>query len=993
MTAVPPQPGAAELVRFHIEHDEYDHGNHGSVAHSVAAPGSVAAGASSPYSPHPHSTAAAAHAAAAATGKNVIPPPVQGTYPRHALVRFGSAPVLAAITFMLIFTQLAWFVNTIILVSVRDETNPAAARDSTGYLQILIGPLRSMSSDFYYSYGHEAVESVLFLAVCWAAVIHRTRQLRAAALFATTWMVFSWLIYTRQIFQGLDDGFEFCESNYHRRWCRLAKANGAFSVLMEITKFVAWLWAVERFLTTKGREPNCELDREEMDAAAYYKGNPAATNRPPVPVTNQGGVDIVPGALMGAAGSSVPAGGVVTGPNAHTNRLTTSGKVVLALSVLSLLGFILSMIGNIETQRLGFQTDQPEWADKKSLVLTGPYVEGGTTYPGIPVISTVYQNAFYALPTNPQAGDLNFFYNEVFIALLLFFAIGLSVAVAYDRVRDAMLQPIVLTFLSTLGTFGYFVYAARRVNSMSQNQSSIHPAYGSQVLIAVGIGITTAGETMRLFALIWHRMSAPLWGPRKLPDTRSLFRFVYILFDILMVLVLIAFFLVILAIESEDESDLFRFTPDSNTTPTAAVTALVTARVQAGCIAAGATGAALQPCIAAQLATPAVQQRIAGTISLVYGGTAGIGYIHNNPRYTYLNGQQTSEDALVFPYQMFVISLLVAGWTMGQNYYVRVRNDRVGTFCAFLTTVIMCAGWWIMCWPIAYAFSFSEGQGHQIFCRRLPNNDYAFSENICNETTAAGRLGLIFWIVLMLNMGVTFLRWLCFPANKPPLEARLAAYEEQQRVAHGLPARDPNAANLVMLDEEKPRHRFLISLFTIMSVAGFVLWAAASTDEAKFGWFLPIPDQLYSSVGFNLYYFIASHFLTLSMIINIFVHSHLAMSPTYRHFHYFWRLAEFVGAVLNLILAIPVLIWMARFIDVGTSSNDEDAMFAGIVLMVAGDLLNLIYCQSLFRRYPLFTTPNEYATHFTRRGHAQWKAERAAEKAGHHHAAGNDHRV
>jgi hypothetical protein len=352
----------------------------------------------------------------------------------------------------------AWFVNTIVLVSVRDEAHPSAARDSTGFVQILVGPLRKLSSDFYYSYGHEAIDSVLALAVCWAAVIHRSRQLRATALFATTWVVFSWLIYTKYIFQGLDSGFEYCnDAAFGPKWCRLSKANGAFSVMMEIGKVAAWIWAISRFIETKHKEPYCEADRADIDLVANSASN---TNLAPMEPQNTAAA----ARLSNNTATTTTTATATTTPGVHRVttvtdcRLTTVGKVVLFLSVVSTLGFIISMLGNIETQRLGFQTNQPGYSSNKAVVLTGPYVDGGAVYPGIVVASVPYQGVFYAVPSDIPAGDLNWFYNEVFTALLLFFAVGLSVACAYDRVRDSVLHPAILTLFSTMACFGYFIY-------------------------------------------------------------------------------------------------------------------------------------------------------------------------------------------------------------------------------------------------------------------------------------------------------------------------------------------------------------------------------------------------------------------------------------------------------------------------------------------------------------------------------------------------------
>jgi hypothetical protein len=281
-----------------------------------------------------------------------------------------------------------------------------------------------------------------------------------------------------------------------------------------------------------------------------------------------------------------------------------------------------------------------------------------------------------------------------------------------------------------------------------------------------------------------------------------------------------------------------------------------------------------------------------------------------------------------------------------------------------------------------------------VFCRTLPNGDYAFGQNLCDETTTAGRLGIIFWILIMLNMFVLFVRMVFMPSDVPLMEVRIAAAEEiARRQQGGVPVKDERYANTLMVAEEKPRHRHLITLFTLITLAGFCIWAAASTDEATFAFWMPAPALLRASTGFDLYYFVSSHFITLSMIVSMFVHAHLAMNPTFRHFSYFFRFAELVASLFNLILAISVLIYMARFVDAGIASSDQTAMFAGMVVLVAGEFMNLVYCQTLFRRYPLFTTPAEYQQ-FTRRGHAQWKAEQGAEMATKQkHAAASDHPV
>lgn len=335
--------------------------------------------------------------------------PSLGRYRDEALVRLRSAPALAAITIYLIITMLAWFVNTIVLVSQRTV---GYTDDQNGYVRNLQDPLFALSSDFYYSYAHEAVNCVLAIATCWAAVILRTRQLRATALFATLWVVFSWLIYTRVsahhiapcpaqrgrrntnhahidcpcncarrlyvyfdrharkhryqsahikwlrlltpfvrfhcvdlfqfIFQGLDWGFEYCEDAfYHRKWCRLSKSNGVFSVLIEIGKIAALLWALERFIRTRRREPYCELDRADLEAIDRHAARTVEEQRIRQLSTKESAETIQP-VPLGLADSVAPA---------HTRiksiaecRMTLPGKVVLALCVLSTIGFMLSSL-------------------------------------------------------------------------------------------------------------------------------------------------------------------------------------------------------------------------------------------------------------------------------------------------------------------------------------------------------------------------------------------------------------------------------------------------------------------------------------------------------------------------------------------------------------------------------------------------------------------------------------------------------------------------
>jgi hypothetical protein len=96
---------------------------------------------------------------------------------------------------------------------------------------------------------------------------------------------------------------------------------------------------------------------------------------------------------------------------------------------------------------------------------------------------------------------------------------------------------------------------ARRVSGLAENQSSIHPAYGSQVAIVVGVGITACAEALRFLALVWKHFSSPpaLIIPEKRPSlARPVFKFIGFVFDILLVIVLIAYFIVLLSIQSEE---------------------------------------------------------------------------------------------------------------------------------------------------------------------------------------------------------------------------------------------------------------------------------------------------------------------------------------------------------------------------------------------------------------------------------------------------------
>lgn len=163
----------------------------------------------------------------------------------------------------------------------------------------------------------------------------------------------------------------------------------------------------------------------------------------------------------------------------------------------------------------------------------------------------------------------------------------------------------------------------------------------------------------------------------------------------------------------------------------------------------------------------------------------GAGQNNNNflfPTYGY--GQQSPEDGLVFPYQVFVVSLLVCGFTIGMNYYAHLRDDRVGNLVAFTTILVQCASWWHMCWPIVYAFLTSDGDAYQIFCGDGFQSAWSGdnSDRVCRTTQTMAALGLAFWIVLMLNMLTLLIRWLIHPRRAPLIEQRMA-----DRLLHNTP--------------------------------------------------------------------------------------------------------------------------------------------------------------------------------------------------------------
>jgi len=665
-------------------------------------------------------------------------------------------------------------------------------------------------------------------------------------------------------------------------------------------------------------------------------------------------------------------------------RISTPGKVVLFLCMLSTVGFIISMLGNINVQRLGNDTTQPQYAQQEMLVPTGNYNLGATSGnpEGLPTLSYLGStpSVVAVLPKNIPQGDLNYFTNEVFPALLMFFAIGLSVATAYDRMLNVRADPILLTMFSSFATLAYFIYAARRIH-LSQSPPSIDPAHASQVAIVVGMGITTGCEILRFFALLWLRATLYKPTPLEKVTARRCYYFLYIIFDLAYVLVLFIWLLVMLAIESE--SGLFNRSNDTFISANQFYNTLAPGVVIANSPQVAALSPAAQQIFFGTAAgQSALANAVAGLRASALGTTAYPGatqiQVLNNRQSTYLNGQGSGEDALVFPYQIFVISLLIGGWVIGINLYCRIRDDRVGNLVALSTFIVQAGGWWLMCWPVAYAAAFSEGAMYQIFCRKT-NGSYDFSENLCNEVAAVGRLALIFWLIMMLNTFVHLVRWLTAPANQPLQEVRSEAAMEVGRVQMGQPARDPRFANILMVHEEKQRHSNIISFFLFLSLCGWIIWAASISSWAKRAYWMP--TVIYASLTFDLYGFIAVHYITLTFLLNVFIHAHLAHHPTLRHFHRFWRFGELCTSLLNIALCIPVIIYEARFINDFTTSSEQTAAFAGIVILVAGDVFNLIYCQSLFRRYPLFTTPAEY-THFTRR-HMKNGGKQAAAQNGH----------
>jgi hypothetical protein len=417
--------------------------------------------------------------------------------PRHS-------PCLLLITAMFGLFWLFWFATMVTLVSLTDEvpyiTNESNPAVDPTYgqqpLQTLIGPLQQMAQRFFYPYGLAAMNTFLACAACWAATVYRTRQMRAVALFAATWVCLAWFLETEYLFQALNTSFfQYCDAGFERKWCNINRALSAANILVEFAMICLFLWALFRFIMTHDREPNCELDAIDIQNAELelaqgragagpngqgsYGGpngaiagqntalasnqlgpvgahtdkghhgvahdTPAGPTHSAVPVPKtgenareraregqpmsqapQGGYDAMPFAIVpSVAARHVPIRSL------RDCRLSPMGSMILFFCVLSVIGFAISMLSNIELQR---SVHYPGGDGN-------PRLSQGSIYrPG------VTQGIFVTI----QQGDYLYRTDYIFTSLLLFFAIGMSVACAYERVREAMYYPLLLTFLSSM---------------------------------------------------------------------------------------------------------------------------------------------------------------------------------------------------------------------------------------------------------------------------------------------------------------------------------------------------------------------------------------------------------------------------------------------------------------------------------------------------------------------------------------------------------------
>jgi uncharacterized membrane protein len=428
----------------------------------------------------------------------------------------GRADVpLKALTYFTLISWIAWFGVTIAISSlsgVNVTQNPQ------------FNALNVISNLNMLQYGTDGVITFFAVLACWLAAYNQTRQLRAMALFATTWAVFTWLTYAKFTFWALSPSWN-CAGPDGGRWCQVSLAAGIASVIFEFSKVLLWGWALFRFIQLRHLEPFCELDKSEIEFEQKRQAGLVQHNLPGIAGHNVDPATGLPSGLPSAVPhvSSVPAGLIEADAPITTTgkritaldqqRLSLPSKLVLFWVTLSTIGYMIVCLSFIDIYR---------WSN----------------YDG--------NNSAQLL----GIGDLNLQLNIYFPALTLLFSLGFAVLAAYDRLRDNAVSPLFLNIVTAMMCWGILIYTLRRVVNDPSDPTTAS-AWGAQKAQAAGWAILTLSETCRIGAMIFKTLSmAPAMHTHKSIASKTWAGLLYKITSALMLITAFAWFVEMIVMQS-----------------------------------------------------------------------------------------------------------------------------------------------------------------------------------------------------------------------------------------------------------------------------------------------------------------------------------------------------------------------------------------------------------------------------------------------------------
>lgn len=438
-------------------------------------------------------------------------------------------------TWYLLLVYFAWFACTVAYVSLSESSIPG------------FNAVSSVNQYHYLHYGTMGVITFFTVFGCWLAAYHQTRQLRALALTATTINTFSFFIYIRWTLQGLSSsrncglpvsaGGVPLPSGY----CDLQLATSILSVLFEAGVFSLWCWSLYRFIQLRNVEPFCELDKSEIEMEQRKQAGliPQQQNLAPIAQLGNNNVNhnnntmnttsnMMTNQPQSVHVQSTPAGLVESEAPLGTNqlagrRITTFAEQRLSLPsmlnlffiALTICGFIITVIPNIQLGRMDYQDD------------TG----------------VVPPTGFFG--NNPLNQNL------IFLTLTLLFSLSFGAMMSYDRLRDNSVSPLFLNLVTAMQLWGLVIFAIRRADIRGDHPDA-SLSWTSQQVQEAGWAIMCFSETLRIGAMTWKMMtSIAAAHPHKPLVSNHIGKIAYYFTSSLMLLTALAWTITMIVMSSE----------------------------------------------------------------------------------------------------------------------------------------------------------------------------------------------------------------------------------------------------------------------------------------------------------------------------------------------------------------------------------------------------------------------------------------------------------